>query len=177
MPFPRNRGSFAVSRRSKRQVEWQLTFGQTAVANVPASSKIILIVFPSTTIETIAPATVVRIRALVGIQSDQISATENYAGVLGFAFVNDVAGALGVTGLPGPSTDAGFGWFVWQAMQGSFTFLDATGIVGNGRQTYEIDSKAMRKFGSDEALVMMVENTNAVGFDIQIEGRILVKSG
>ena len=41
-----------------------------------------------------------------------------------------------------------------------------------------IDSKAMRKFESDEGLVFMIENASSTnGFDAMLQLRFLVKAG
>ena len=45
--------------------------------------------------------------------TNETAASENQLGAFGIALVNDVAAALGVTGIPGPATDALWdGWFV-----------------------------------------------------------------
>ncbi len=168
-----------VSTRSKRQVDWDITFGLTALVNVPAASKVLLIQVPSATLAVVGPATLVRSRMLLTVASDQSGVSENQIGAFGCSFVNDVAGALGVTGLPGPSTEGGFpGWFVWQPIGQFLRVLSGVGAEPHWGTQYHIDSKAMRKFGSDQDLVIMIENVHAtMGFDCMLEGRFLIKSG
>ncbi len=167
------------AQRSKRSTDWQIaTFpvGETAVA---ASTKVLLILVPSTTLGTIAPATIVRTRGIFAIRSDAPGVTELQVGAFGIGLVNDVAGALGVTALPGPSTDALWGgWFVHQFITQANQVNTAIGADARGVYQYEIDSKAMRKFESDEALVIMVENTSgSFAFTITAGIRFLVKAG
>ncbi len=161
-------------RSSKRQTEWSLAFQSLGITAVPAASKVLLSV-----INPNAPSgigTIVRSRGILSIRTDTPAANEHQTGAMGIAVVNSVAAALGVTGLPGPGTEIGFDWFVYQSFaQMQITSTTLTTVVGF---QYEIDSKAMRKFGIDERLVFMIENlstTNA--FDMLANIRFLVKSG
>ncbi len=170
-----NRGSFVRGRGPRRLVSWDLRGSATSVA-VPASSAVLVLVFPSATIDLLAPATLIRTRGLVSIATDQIIASETQVGAFGIGFVNTVAGALGITGMPSPIMDSSWeGWFVWQALHAQFEFVTGAGFEHNVMTTFEIDSKAMRKFDTDEALAYIVENRGTRGFNISVDLRHLVK--
>ena len=167
------------TRGPKRSTDWQLGSFPVGGTVIAAATKVLAIRFTAATLATIAPGTIVRVRGMVNVYSDQQAATEHQVGAFGMGLVNEVAGALGVTGLPGPSTDALWdGWFVHQFITQRFNFGDDTGLQPHMGTQYVIDSKSMRKFESDESLVFMVENTSSTqGFEIQAGFRILVKAG
>ena len=160
-------------------VDWDLVFDTAGFINVPASSKALLIAFPASSIDAIAPATIVRTRMQLMVGSDQAAATEEQVGAFGIGFVNVVAGALGITALPGPITDGSWpGWFVWKSFVQELIFSSAIGINPNFGMTFDIDSKAMRKFSGDQSLVFVAENTHAThGIRVGFNGRMLVKAG
>ena len=163
----------------KRSTDWSLGIIPVGGTVVPAASKLVVGTFTSATLATLVPATVIRVRGMMNVYSDQVAATEHQVGAMGFGFVNEVAATLGITGLPGPSTDALWdGWFVHQFITQRFHFADNTGLLPYMGTQYVIDSKAMRKFESDEALVVVVENTSLTqGFEVQLGCRILTKAG
>ena len=86
------------------------------------------------------------------------SADISVDGAFGIAVVSDIARATGITAIPGPFTDSDWdGWFVHQFFAGRYAFDDATGARILSWE-YEIDSKAMRKVGGDEAIVFVGES-------------------
>jgi len=177
--FRQNRNQTTFRRGARRQTEWGICTVPTGFTNVAASTKAILVLVPAATLEPESPATIVRSRFLLTVNSDQKIADEVQVGAFGIGFVNTVAATLGITALPGPSTDCAWGgWFVWQAFLNEFVFGQAgASNVFNAGDRYIIDSKAMRKFESDQALVMMVENAGTAGIRVALAGRMLVKAG
>jgi len=168
----------AVRRGPRRAVDWEISFSSVGVTNVPAGTKVLLGSITAATLNPIAPATVIRTRGVVAIGSDQAAANEVQTGAVGLAFVNDVARALGVTGLPGPITDFGYtGWFWYQSMAEEMRFGTAVGLHPNWLRRYEIDSRAMRKFEGSSGLVLMAENAGSAAFDLVTQIRILIKAG
>ena len=121
------------------------------------------------------PFTVMRTRLTILFESDQIAVSERSAGGFGAIVVNDVASALGITAIPGPISDDNSPWFVYQGMLSSLLFGDATGFIAVGGIQYEIDSKAMRKVGSNEDINFIFENRTTKGAIVSIEGRMLLK--
>ncbi len=109
-------------------------------------------------------------------KSDQSVATEEVFGAFGIGLVNVVAGALGITALPGPATHLLWpGWFVWQPFMQRLEFKSAVGIEPGFFKEYVIDSKAMRKVKEDESLMGMLELKTPTGASFALTGRILVK--
>ena len=172
----RRRQSFGFQGRgSRRLTEWVISSFPATVTNIPASSKVLLSSVAAAQLTALAPATIVRTRGVLMVSTDQTAALEFQLGSFGLGFVNEVARALGVTALPGPSTDALWdGWFVHQYFQQKHDVAE----TGPAYAQYVIDSKAMRKFEGDEGLVFMVENTHATqGFEVALGLRILMKAG
>jgi len=163
----------------KRSTDWFLGVSETGRSTVAAGSNAIVVAVPSSTLALIAPATVVRTYWTQFIESDQAGASEDMIGAFGAGFVNEVAFALGVTGLPGPATQSAWdGWFIHKFFQQRFVFVSGVGFESNGGKTYDIDSKAMRKFEGDEGLVFMLENSSAsFGISVGTAIRMLVKAG
>ena len=119
--------------------------------------------------------TIVRVRGVLALRSDQIGALEDFHGAFGMAVVEEPAAGVGVTAVPSPVFNAASeAWFVWQAFAGSFTFVSAVGFDGNAGHQYEIDSRAMRKVNSEQRVVILLENNAAThGLDYWFHLRIL----
>jgi hypothetical protein len=85
--------------------------------------------------------------------------------------VNDIAAALGVTGLPGPVTDANDdSWFVWEPIVCSGGF----NAVGRSGWSFPFDSKAMRKVDQGYQVVMLAENaSSSIAFELSFGFSIL----
>jgi len=102
------------------------------------------------------------------------AADVDVVGALGIAIVNSDAFAAGAVSIPGPVSDSDWGgWFVWRSFAGHYEFHDASATL-LGSWQIEIDSKAMRKIGPNETLVVMVEAQTA-GFDCYDGTRHLLK--
>jgi len=106
--------------------------------------------------------TVRRSRGRFFVSADTAN-SEPRLGALGFIVINDVARTLGVTGIPGPVTDASDDdWFVWEPFGLLTGYLE--GAVGNtsiGTLNFEFDSKAMRRIADGRGIAVMVENASA----------------
>jgi len=92
--------------------------------------------------------------------------------------VTDQAAATGVGAVPNPSgidgnPDSDF--FVWQALVEDFIFGDATGLRSNQGRVFQIDSKAMRKVGPNEDIVMIADLNSSVGAIMITHGRRLIQ--
>ena len=163
---------------SKRQTAWDICSAPTGFSALAAGAKAIAVFAPAAVLQEMAPATVVRTRGVLAIQTDNTGAAEEQIGALGFGFVNEVAAQLGVTGLPGPATDCAWGgWFVHQFFIQSFLFISGVGVDPARATQYPIDSKAMRKFENDEAMLAAVENFGTTGLEFALSFRMLIKAG
>ncbi len=166
-------------RGSRRATEWGIFSGSTGFASLAASTKAVAASFSSTDLSELIPGTIVRTRGVLSIQTDQFVASEQQFGALGCALVNDVAQALGITALPGPFTNQNYDWFLLQFFVQSNIFGTGVGFIEQGAsRQFEIDSKAMRKLGNGDSLVIMLENASAAhAFDFAVMLRFLVKMG
>ena len=120
--------------------------------------------------------TIIRTRGLFTFGSDQQAADEQFLGAIGIGVVSEQAFTVGVTAIPDPVVDAEWGGWLYHSFFANFSpFSSATGFDALGAQQLVIDSKAMRKIGENERLVLMV--TNAGGFGLQFTSslRILTK--
>ena len=127
------------------------------------------------------PATIVRMRGLVtvGIES-ATAADDGFAGAVGIALVTIQAFTQGVIAVPGPMLEMDWGGWLYHRF---FDIRVVDNTIGNGVnavraiERWEVDSKAMRKWGDEFILVgvmEVVENATAV---MRIHGdlRILLK--
>ena len=104
--------------------------------------------------------TVIRSRGIFVVTPQAFSADLNYDGAFGIGVVSQTALTTGITAIPGPFSDDNWpGWYVHQYYAGIVDFQDASGSRVLCKEIqYEIDSKAMRKVRSDEALVFVCES-------------------
>ena len=119
--------------------------------------------------------TVVRIRGFAEISLSSGTADgDGYTGAFGIGIVTDAAFAAGVASVPTPITEIEWeGWIWHQMFSVRSPATDSTEI----RQTFEIDSKAMRKVGSNRTIFAVVEATEigtAVA-EITLGSRMLLK--
>ena len=150
-----------AKRRSVKQ--WFGTSDQGAQTVASGAKVLIQILVPGEAM------TIIRNRGIL-IVAPQSGATDTTSdGVYGIGVVSDVAAALGVTGIPGPFTESGWGgWMVHQfwRMQLDVT-TDVGRLGGTGFQvSYDIDSKAMRKIGPNERMVEVFESRSGAVFTV-----------
>ncbi len=152
--------------------------GQTSIA----SSAKVLVATLSAGALLLRPFTILRTHMLLQVRTDQGTAIETVIASLGKTVVTDTAAALGVTAVPDPSAISGdpeADWYLWQAIVNTFWIdingTDGIGVDGNLGVQYMIDSKAMRKVGPDDDVVIVVSNDSAVGFVMVTQGRMLIQ--
>ena len=123
------------------------------------------------------PFTVMRTHITVVCVSDQEAVDERPLGSFGMLVVTDTAAALGVTALPNPSGISGdpeAAWYAWQSLYAQ-VLVDSASGVHPSNYAIPIDSKAMRKVGPDDNIVMLVDVESAPGLLIQTNGRMLIQ--
>ena len=120
------------------------------------------------------PFTIVRTRLLMSILTDQTAADEFVQGALGAQVVTETASAAGVASVPTPLSEADADFFVYAPFMNQYnTGTSEFERTGPG-SFWTIDSKSMRKVGTDDDIVFTIEN-RANGFNVALEGRILIK--
>ena len=156
-----------------RQTQWIASAANTAVTALAAATSLL----DQSLVPADQPETIVRVRGRLTIMSDQNVASENPFGAFGFNIVSAEALAAGAASIPAPYTNGGDdGWFVHQYFAAPLRFGDATGF-SNIAQSFEFDSKAMRKLSPDDRMVVMIENASAVhGLQFLLDFRMLLKA-
>ena len=116
--------------------------------------------------------TILRTRGILVMKPTTEGTSVALDGAFGIAVVSDTARATGITAIPGPFTDDDYsGWLVHQYIGARYRSATAVGEMWGSVQ-WEIDSKAMRKVGSDEAIVLVGESRSGA-FDLLSHMRIL----
>ncbi len=174
----RHRSNVIRNPSLRRKTSW----GGTAVAGtayvaVGTSSKGLLLSITSTSLLDLVPATIVRTRGMLAFRSDQIAQTEDQIGALGIAVVSEQARAAGAASIPGPQTDSDWdGWYFWTPLYANLELGSGTAFQPRFQTNIMVDSKAMRKLNSNDAVVVMAENNSAVhALEIAVNLRTLFK--
>ena len=111
----------------------------------------------------IAAGTVVRIRGHASVGMDVGAADNAGAVALGLIIVKNNALVAGATAVPSPVNEIDAEW-LWH---GWFSLNSITGTQsddeGGQRVLREIDTKAMRKFKADDALIMVADGFTLAG--------------
>ena len=112
---------------------------------------------------TSEPGTIIRSRGALSVVTDQVAQSERAFGAWGICLVTNQAFAIGISAIPTPVTDPESDlWFAY----GEWFCPVATGTgspveVNNVSQTFEIDSKAMRKLTADQTAAVVIENASS----------------
>ena len=168
----------APVRTGRRQTGWELGPGGDDLAtldevDVSASSVSIL---GSGVAPTVDGLTIVRVRGMIEVTSQVLTAIGdgvNFA--FGIGVVTAAAFAIGVTAVPTPFTEASWEGWLWHqfvGVHGSPTIRTISNPIN-----IEIDSKAMRKIGSDEVLMLAMEagTIGTVTVSVRAVTRVLFK--
>ncbi len=158
-----------VRRSTSSNKSWTASTFATRL-NIPANSKVLLGLFALS--NPGIDETVLRTIIDLYLISDTNS-TESQMGAIGMIVVNDIAGGIGVTAVPGPATDAdNDGWFIHQHL--NLRQIGPTAVGQFQGRGYEINSKAKRVVHDGSTLALMAENLHATeAFDILINLRLL----
>jgi len=176
MPRGRSYGR-AIARGPRRGSSWVASSIENSFTVLAAATAILdQLLIPAAVTSIGGQATVVRTRGLLIIESDSITATENPFGALGMAIVTEQAAAAGIASVPKPYADADQDqWFVWVPFGVAQGVIGGASLDGHTAQ-YVIDSKAMRKVEEGDAVVVVIENADAVGgLEYNINFRMLFK--
>jgi len=165
-----------MTRAPKRQTQWLAGTDPTAFTALAAATSVL---FSSLNAAALAlrPFTVVRVRGLLSIVSDQVAASESPFGAIGFAVVSDQAIAAGVGSVPTPTFENGSDlWFLHEYTATNQTFGSAIGFQEPAIQNVVLDSKAMRKVQEGQDIAIVLENGSALdGMLFLLQFRMLVK--
>ncbi len=171
------RSSFVRRVGPRRATQWGASADTTGGTALAAATSQIDQQFTEAILQEVSPGTVQRVRGELWVVSDQVVATEQPFGAIGFAVVSEQARAAGAASLPAPITNEDSDlWFVHQFWHTDIRVFDATGNNFNTAARYSFDSKAQRKFTEGEAIVVMIENASAThGVTYWLKFRMLFK--
>ena len=157
-------------RPAKRRVAWE---GFTGSSLAQGAGSFVTTAVSEAVLEARPSPTIVRTRGEFWCKS-QTSAVNSRV-TAGLIVVTAKALAAGVASLPTPSTDVGSDWFWWD----EYVVAWQTGEpISSGYARRVIDSRAMRKVGLNQVVVMVVEVASISGtpsVDIAFGARILLK--
>ena len=166
------RGSGAGKRR---KVTWGGSADSVAYTTLAAATTTLHQTFDPKLLGNVSTqeSTIVRVRGVLSVRSDQASVVEEQFGAMGFIIVTDNAVAAGAASIPSPQTDSDDdGWFVWVP----FAQDGIQGSANKGSNQYVIESKAMRRLESGQQLAVMVENIHSTeGLEFAMFFRLLFK--
>jgi len=152
----RARGRFV--RGTRRGTLWGGTADVTTFTALAAGAAVVDQTFTQAILEPITPMTIIRHRGWLFVKSDQVAAQEEPFGGWGIAVVSEQARIAGAAAIPSPiaenDSDLFMAWGAWAASGGP--------IEGQPVSSFEIDSKAMRKFEEGMAIVTLIENGSSV---------------
>ncbi len=176
MPRRLSRGFVGRSRVARRETLWIAAVDNGQFSTLLSNAAVF---FSSLNVAALAlrPFTVVRVRGLLTVKSDQIANIEQGNIAAGIAVVSDQAVAVGVTAMPTPVTESGSDlWMFHQFLTFGFVISSAVGIAAPGITQMVIDNKAMRKVAEGEDLVTLVENeSTTAGCQFKLSTRVLIK--
>jgi len=168
------RRSFGRRAGIRRETLW--LGGVTVRSTVATASTSLIHTSLNAAALALTPFTVVRVRGVLRLESDQLVATEFNEMAFGHAIVSEQAVAIGVTAVPTPVTDDNSDlWFVYEAMFNDIKVSSAIGILTQGVERI-VDSRAMRKVEEGEDLIGVVETgATSAGVVMTTYTRALIK--
>ena len=117
---------------------------------------------------------VIRTRGETSIIPSVVGADISIIGAIGMALVSTEAFNAGVASIPEQFSDADWsGWMVWRSFSLRVEFNSDTG-TRLFMHDFQVDSKAMRKAGPNETLVIIAES-QAGSYAVSAPWRVLVK--
>ncbi len=118
--------------------------------------------------------TVIRAVGLLGIRSDQLSASESIHGALGMIVATETAIGAGAASVPQPITDASDdGWSLYVPFMERLTFADASGFDSHGQTLFSFDSKAKRIVHDGSGMAIVLQNSATSGMTFSLIFRVL----
>jgi len=162
--------SVRTPQSSRRKTTWG-GIHSLAYTTIAAGTNVLLAFFSAAGLVNVPRSTLIRVRGVVSVRSDQSIGVEAPMGAFGIALANENARVAGAASLLGPITDSSAD--EWQTWQGLFPPGLVTTNMSDVRE-YMIDSKGQRKLSDLESIVVMVENASAtIGMEIAVQLRFL----
>jgi len=161
-----------VSSGPKRQNQWVAPAAQ-AYLSVGSTNSVIIASFTPDA-QGLNHPTVVRTRGQVSIKLPTYAADANVVGAFGVGIVTEQAFNAGQASIPETFDEADWGgWFVWRSFSLHYESITAASSFIASWE-FEVDSKAMRKVGPNDTIVLMA-SSQVGAFDISMPLRMLLK--
>jgi len=175
MPRSRARVNFSNRPGPVRQTLWGSGVDETGFTAVAANGADLQGTLNASGL-ALRPFTIIRVRGMLSIVSDQVAASEEIFGAFGMAVVGDQASVTGITAMPTPITEEfSDQWFLHQHIASAVQLASAASMFASGFQV-EFDSKAMRKVEDDFDFATIFENGSATtGLKYLAKLRFLLK--
>ena len=149
----RFRGSNRASAPRRRRTGWEEGPGTNTRQELTAVGNVIL---GNGQAFAVDGHTIARIRGYAEISYDSLAAIgDGFSGAFGIGIVTQAAFAIGISAVPTPVTEIGWEGWIWHQFF-SYHVMSPTPAAVNGL-AFQIDSKAMRKVGSDEVVFAIIE--------------------
>ena len=171
----RSRGFHPGNATSWRQTGWDVGPGGPAPTSITGSGAQIL----GSGISALTDGlTLVRVRGFIEIVMELGGVGEGFTGAVGLCVVTDDAFAVGITALPSSITDMSDDvWMYHRFFSLHAGAVSATAALARIHESWEVDSKAMRKIPQGKTLAMVLEVTEIGTADatIAFDSRVLLK--
>jgi len=164
------RRAFKARTPSQRIPVW---VGLSVVPTSVGSSGVILAI-SNAALNLLRPFTIIRTRMVFLITSDQ-GASETTSGVFAGIVVQEEAAVAGLGSVPIPIEEPSAPFFMFEPYVHELQFDSAVGTQSPAGTLTRIDSKAMRKVGLTETVVLVAECESAQAALITAQGRMLIK--
>ena len=148
-----------ATRSRKRQTSWH--GASVDVADLIVGTSQVAVIVTEATMETFPTPTIVRARGRLALTAD-VSSTPGGVASVAMGLITVTAAALAAPAVPSPLTDIGSDWLWYDSAQVGASAAD---VIGEEVTIHRIilDSKAMRKVGNNQALVLVVEQITCEG--------------
>jgi len=169
------RGGSALRQGQRRKTLW---IPQGWISNTIATDGVVLISILNAAALAFLPFTIVRVRGILLIASDQAGTSEFQALSYGHIVVSDEAAAAGIASVPTPESEGSSDFHVYEQAVARWQLNSAVGFDGAVGMVKEFDSKAMRKVDIGEQIAAVAEvgaSGVSEGLELRSSFRTLVK--
>ena len=164
----------------RRLVAWDEGVGGTATLAISTTTPAFL-GSAVTLVAGVSKVTVVRFRGMADfLQTAADAGNSGFAGAIGIGIASLAAVTAGIASVPTPITEADSASWLWHSFFNvhGVTASPTWGNDGSGYLRMEIDSKAMRKVTTEDAIYAAVEagtETGTATMQVRLNTRMLVK--
>jgi len=171
------RGSFRRSQGSSLSRDWEDGVGGTARTQISASGAAFL---GSGVAPTSLKLTLMRTRGFFDcfLNGAPTADGDGFHGAVGIGLVTRAAFDAGIASVPTPVTEMSWDGWLWHQVLSVHVGDISLAPTGTSFQRLDVDSKAMRKFDTDQILFAAIEVTEIGGatLDVFLDTRMLFQS-